>query len=271
MENVGNLAAALIARLWASHPFKGRLFLIDRLLRLCRFAPTIYGPLVRVKEGDWTNRAAIFGVYGPEIADRIRALSPNDAFLDVGANSGVFSLVASAVLKDGVVIAFEPNREIFFDLCANIAANDASNIIPLNLALSDRDGFLPLETHEGHSGATSLRTDGTGQRVFLIDPANLKALSLALDGKLTGIKIDVEGHELHVLRGLHAAGILRKACWIIVEIDGANLAQHGETVAGVYNFLASLGFRPEKGRKDSEHYDEIFVGDGDTMQERPPA
>lgn len=259
MKPTDNVVSRLIGRFWAYGPFKGRLFLVDHLLRFCRYAPTKYGPVVRVRRRDWTNRAAIFGVYGVEISDQIRTLSPGDTFLDIGANTGIFSLIASAVVTDGLVFAFEPNPKVYVDLCENIRVNGASNVISQNLALSDTDGIMSLEIHEGHSGTSSIRGDGNGPRVVVVAPANLKALSIAMAGQQAGIKIDVEGHELHVLRGLHAARLLDRSRWIIVEIDSDNLEQHGASVAGVYDFLEPLGFRPQKGRIDSGHYDEIFV------------
>ena len=237
----------------------GRLFLIDHLLAFCRFGPSWYGPVLRVRRRDWTNRAAFFGSYGAEIPDQVRTLSPPDVFLDIGANTGVFSLLASTVVSDGFVFAFEPNPVVFADLCANIRVNGAANVTALNVGLSDADGVAALETREGHSGVATVRMDGEGTRVVLAAPGNIAALAVAMKDRRAGIKIDVEGHELQVLLGLRAAGYLDRAKWIIVEIDRENLERHGASARGVYQLLEARNFRPRKGRIDSVHYDEIFV------------
>ena len=57
---------------------------------------------------DFTNTASLLGYYGDEIPDQIRKLASHDVFIDIGANTGVFSLVACDIVKDGFVFAFEP-------------------------------------------------------------------------------------------------------------------------------------------------------------------
>lgn len=264
---LNRIVLALVTRLWRFKRFKGRLFIVNHLLPFVDVMASGYGPLLRVRRGDYTNRAAIFGTYGREIAEKIGTLREDAVFLDIGANTGVFSLLAATRTTRGTVFAFEPNPELFHDLCFNIAVNGAAGVIPLNIALSDRTGTFGLGHNEGHTGSAALQDLDGGQPagkldhesvVVAIAPKELGALLHAAENGCVCIKIDVEGHELNVLRGLAEAGLLVQAAWIIVEIDPAHLERFGADAAKIYALMKSAGFEPAKGLGHAAHYDEVF-------------
>lgn len=262
------LAILIINFLFGLRHFKGRLFAVRLLLRFTSVSPSKYGPVIRVRKDDVTNKLSIFAGYGNEIPDQIRKLGPNDVFLDIGANTGVFSLVASDIVKEGFVIAFEPNPWTFADLCFNIRTNKRGNVIALNLAISNADKLYVIEHNKAHSGATSLKLPyvrpttpldpGTEHLVVAIKPENLKVLLDVTSHRRIGIKIDVEGHELNVLQGLSEAGLLDRTDWVIVEIDQNNLDRYEASISDIYDMMRENNFSPLKGENTSEHYDEIF-------------
>ena len=238
------------------------------MLPLARILPSRYGPMLRVRREDFTNRAALFGLYGQEIADWIKCLGPNGIFLDIGANAGIFSLLASKSLISGEVFAFEPNPVVFDELRFNIRINDASNITAFNAALSDRTGTFALTHNPQHTGnaainkARSKPTSAPLSRehiVLAIAPKYLHAITEAAGNQAVCIKIDVEGHEFQVLKGLRDAGLLSSARWVIVEIDATHLARFGATVDDVYAIMKNSNLLPTKGVLEDEHYDEIFI------------
>ena len=262
------LILALVTRLWRFRQFKGRLFIVDHLLPFVDVMASRYGPWLRVRRDDFTNRAAIFGVYGDEIARQIGTLREDAVFLDIGANTGVFSLLAATRTTRGTVFAFEPNQQLFQDLCFNIGVNGATGIIPLNIALSDRTGTFGLAYNEGHTGAAALQDLNdrwpAGKMdhesiVIAIAPKELGALLHAAEDGDVCIKLDVEGHELNVLQGLKEAGILDRAAWVIVEIDPAYLERFGASAAKIYALMKSVGLEPAKGIGHAAHYDEVFA------------
>lgn len=253
---------------WDVGPFKGRMSIIRGLLWPMLVAPSLYGPKLRVHANDLTNIFALLGAYGDEIPALIRSLEPNDVFFDIGANTGVFSLIASETVMKGYVFAFEPNIRIFSDLCHNIVENRCANVIPLNVALSDRNELFALAASGSHSGVAGLRSpssptslagsDDTEFPVVAVTPEKLTAVSAIAKDRKIGMKIDVEGHEFSVLQGLRDAGLLKSTAWIVIEINAANLGRYGATVTDIYRLLKAEGFAATKGEGFSEHYDEIF-------------
>lgn len=263
------LISALVSRLWRMRRLRGRRFLVDRLLPFVQAMPSYYGPVLRVRPGDFTNRAAIFGSYGDEVADWVRRLQPDDVFLDIGANTGLFSLIADHRVTQGQIFAFEPNTALFDDLRYNLAVNGARRVSPLNVALSDRTCTSTLSYDPRHTGGASLSHDGGEAAsensvrredvVVALAPSHLDAVIEATRHRRVCIKIDVEGHELNVLKGLRDAGLLARAAWVIAEIDPGHLCRFGASVNAVYELMDDAGLTPTKRPGLSGHYDEIFV------------
>jgi FkbM family methyltransferase len=259
---------AFVRWLWSFRRVRGRRFLIDHLLPVVRVMATRYGPVIRVHRHDFTNRAAIFGTYGDEVAGWVRSLRDEDLFLDIGANAGIFSLIADECVPGGKVFSFEPNANLYEDLRFNIGLNDARRVVPLNIALSDHTGTFQLAHNPGHTGGGSLRDAGVetsvagvtaDYTVVAVAPRFLDAVIEAAQDRDVCIKIDVEGHELCVLRGLDEAGLLAKARWVIAEIDPSYLERFSANAEMIYQLMESRGFRPTKGLDVANHYDELFV------------
>ena len=83
-------------------------------------------------------------------------LRPGDIFVDVGANIGLFTLIAAKLVgKRGHVYAFEPSSRIHQRLIDNIKLNNLTNVSCYQLALSDRDGeailYVPLDGYDAWS------------------------------------------------------------------------------------------------------------------------
>ncbi len=150
-----------------------------------------------------------------EVAMLRKLLQGKDLFVDIGANCGLYSLIAA---KAGVpVLAVEPNRLNYLRLKQNIDHNGFANIQPHALALSDKPGRAAL--YGGGEGASLQRnwggmTNTYAQEVEIDTLDNLLASQNGLGEIL--IKIDVEGHELAVLSGAHGLLMREKApVWIM--------------------------------------------------------
>lgn len=124
----------------------------------------------------------------------------DDWVLDVGANIGSYTREFSrAVGPGGRVIALEPVPVTFQLLCRHV--NDLQdNVTLLNVAASDRPGIVEMNVPRLGSGLANLyqsRIAKNGSTKVLAIP--LDALSVSEPIRL--IKVDVEGHEVSVLRG----------------------------------------------------------------------
>ena len=205
--------------------FPGRMRILRRLLPLVPAVRSSCGVILRTNARDATNLFCICGTYGPAIPNAIASISARDGiFLDVGANCGLFSMLAARQLTEGMVIAFEPNPVTYQLLLENIRLNHARNVIPLNVALGDADDVVGLSFDASHSGLSHLtHTRPARFKVPVLDAGKFSWLERLTADKSVFVKIDVEGYELAVIAGLLRTAFASNIRMMIVEIDDANL------------------------------------------------
>lgn len=246
------------------HPGKGRL--IRALLRLFdgRRLPSVYGPQMTVRARDATNRFALLGTLAEDYRDvhaEILGLAPGECFVDIGANLGLFTMVASRHLgSEGRVIAFEPNQKTFADLAGNLAANGCTNVVTLCAGVSNATARVAFDPGPaGHSGVAHISESGSSAIMVLggRQVADL-ILNIAAGRRIT-IKIDVEGHENQVIEALMPLLGERQVAKLVVEVDAANLAQHGTTREQLFARLAEKGLMPQVNSTARAHYNEVFA------------
>jgi len=174
-------------------------------------------------------------------------LRPGDVFIDVGANIGLWTLVAAtSVGPSGRVFSFEPNPTTFNRLSENIRLNGkVSRVEAFSKAVSADERVVSFVCERQHnlSAISSSGSDG---------PRTKKVPTLALDSllanelvasRLAGIKLDTEGHELEALQG--ASGLIEERWpWIIVEFNTTLLASDALGDWPVYRFLAAKRYGP---------------------------
>lgn len=137
--------------------------------------------------------------------------------VDVGANIGLFSVpVASRIsAAGGKLFAFEAQRIVFQQLCANIFANRLDCVWAFNKAVGDHDGEVDMPTIDYSKavnvGAFSLDQNLRSLRGLEagVDTSRTERLELIalnafeIEGRVRLLKVDVEGMELDVIRGAH--------------------------------------------------------------------
>ncbi len=161
----------------------------------------------------------IYGEYSEaEIELFQQIVQPNDLVVDVGANIGVHTVFfARAVGSTGTVMAFEPQRIIFQNLCANLSLNSVINTYSYNVAVGDAIGSIKVPVLDYESANNfSGHIEGELVQVITIDSLNLPYCRL--------IKLDVEGMELKVLQGAANTIIRLKPIFYIKNDRQENLA-----------------------------------------------
>lgn len=139
------------------------------------------------------------------LLDRCR---DGETVVDVGANTGVYSLSVAAEYPDAIAVAIEPNPEIAATLRANVAASGfEGRIRPLELGLGAESGSLPFHRSSYHelSSFNRYNAERWGARVIDSESVRVEPLDSLIDtGEVPPpdhLKIDVEGFGLDVLRG----------------------------------------------------------------------
>jgi FkbM family methyltransferase len=166
----------------------------------------------------------LFGTWEPDLTAFLRRrLRPGDTFIDVGANIGYLSALASRLVgPNGIVVAIEPAPLASAALQETVAMNDLTNIRPVAAAVSDRDDEIPLFVGPSYGSAfTSIVAPRRGLRENgRVRAATLGSLVTREELATTRlIKIDVEGAEDRVLAGmLESLDALAADAELVVEV-----------------------------------------------------
>ncbi|HYK57403.1 MAG TPA: FkbM family methyltransferase [Flavisolibacter sp.] len=193
---------------------------------------------------EWTILST--GTYEPEIEKLIAlSLKEGDVALDIGANIGLQSLrMARCVGNSGQVLAFEPLTHLQQKLKQNTLLNRLGNIRILPYALSDRENELSYSINENawNQGAFSLGQVQTGntEQSIQIKKGDLLPEIQQLP-KLDLIKIDVEGFEFPVLKGLQQT-LEKFKPRLIFEYDQNYWRNCQQDIDYCYQFLQELNY-----------------------------
>ena len=212
----------------------------------CLDAPVVLrwsdGMAIRILPREQLSRALyVSGTYEPNTLCVLRSLlQPGDTFIDVGANTGVISLVASRwVGPIGRIYSFEPSSREYDNLLANVMQNAAAgNVTPVRAAVTSACGSATLRVApSSHSGLNTLG----GTFSYEVDAERLEQVAtIALDdfvgqeqiARVALVKVDVEGAEGAVLQG--AARVLRDLRpSLIFEVFSRSLKANDSSVKDV--------------------------------------
>lgn len=262
----GLTAKVLAARLYAGYlryfPIKKwKKAISSRVGRFLEGVPvqTAYGFPIYSKFHDRTNRVAVQGKLGilPEF---VRQVPEGACFIDIGANLGVITIMAARrVGPTGRVLAFEPVPATFASLQRNLTLNKISNVTALSVAVAARAAAVRMSAADPlHSGAARVESQDGGD-VSAAPLAEIPEVESAMATRPVYAKLDTEGYELEVLRGMRGLLEAGRITALIIEIDDVHLQRFGATASAVYQELARFGYHPRLHQAPGgRHYDEIF-------------
>jgi FkbM family methyltransferase len=186
---------------------------------------------LRVRAGDSTIRILSRGEPKVEAAF-LDLLHPGDVVYDLGANIGWYSLLAArAVGAEGKVFAFEPSVQNAALAEGNARQNGFDNVMVIPAAVTDEDGWMTFQ-HRGSLMGRLVKEDSLAQSErrakrdakvkgeTIVPITRLDAWIVATDQPPPDVvKIDVEGAEAGVLRGMSET-LARARPRLIVELHG---------------------------------------------------
>ena len=167
-------------------------------------------------------------------------LRPDDRFVDVGANVGTYTILAS-VNCGARVVAFEPIPKTFQHLRRNVLVNDVAHRVELvNKAAANEIKTVHFTTNL--DAGNHVLTEKSEKN---ISGATIECttLDLTINEIPQLIKIDVEGFETEVIQGGAHFFLQPQLKVIIIELNGSG-ARYGFDEETIHNKLVKVGFSP---------------------------
>ncbi|OQW97984.1 MAG: hypothetical protein BWK74_05575 [Desulfobacteraceae bacterium A6] len=176
-------------------------------------------------------------------------LREGEIFVDIGANIGLFTLIASHnVGEKGQVYSFEPSSKTYQRLVNNVDLNEMKNVKCFQIALSDHTGQVEMNISlDGYDAWNSIVQPTAGDSFIVEMVRAVKWDDFAhehnLMGRVTLMKIDVEGWESHVLSGGYECFNRKDAPVLQIEFTDEASQSAGTSCQALYHQLEELGYR----------------------------
>ena len=214
--------------LWKLSPFK--------------FCLSFYGVFIKKNYPDNAFKYYLIGQYGKFFSKFLKTQKEASIFLDIGANQGLYSLIALKNPFFTKIFSFEPQSETYDILTENIQRNSGKErCVPINFAISNssKKGFMRIDKYDSGKAKVKVNNSGElldksdfsdsyigkywgayrGENIELIGGEELSNLLSLGYGEKIGVKIDTETHEPFVLEGLINTNFWQNILWIFIEFS----------------------------------------------------
>ncbi len=203
--------------------------------------------------------------------DRLYSLVKlGDIVFDVGTNIGETLLHFGKLAgSEGFVYGFEPDGENFKKVQRNIGLNEANNLHVFNLGVSDKTETVRLyRVDPNNLGMNRILSDTEAARFEDFTTIETDTLDNIIKEnnieRVDVMKIDIEGYEMHALRG--AADLLAKFHpKLFIEVGYTRLIKNGTSPTEMIEYLESFGYKVFHAETDEvvgPGYDFAPLGDG---------
>lgn len=184
-----------------------------------------------------------------------RYLKPGDSFIDIGANIGLYTLLASSLVgKNGHIDSFEPVPKTVKRLKENISINKLTQVQIHPIALGEKDSTLQFtQEHDATNHVLNFNRDNN---VNSIEVSSKRLDRVISDRNYAMAKIDVEGWELPLLKGAENLLSSNNPPVLMLEINGS-FTKYGYKASDIINYLNSLGY--DSARYDANKNELIFT------------
>ena len=166
---------------------------------------------------------------------------------DIGANVGIYTLLAAVANPYGVVHAFEPTPVITDILRSNIQLNELKNVRVNQMGITDKRGTAFLYLTQGDS------QDNEGMNFVVYTSNNQQTLSIEVTSiddychqnsidEIDLMKIDIEGGEIEALKGAYELLQQQRIKCILLEAVDWALNRNGQNVDDLLSLLRGLNY-----------------------------
>ena len=245
---------------------KKKFYLLKELFRPGNFSYSKYGVFLKKRFFDKTFEYCLLGSYDSHISDYIQN-TDCEVFVDIGANQGIFSLIASKNKNIEKIYSFEPNKNILSDFKENIKKNKCSNIEVFPFGLGLKKETLSLFFNREFSGRASLKKknlslleEGYDEvlEIEIIGSKEFDNIFADLGSSKILIKIDVEGYEKEVLEMLSQTNTIKNCVSIFFEYE-----KRFSDLEDLQKLLERMNFNLARYYEAGEgHGDFLYIKDG---------
>lgn len=254
-------------------------YLIKKVLRVKRSEHTLDNGLTFYVDpaSNFGMRLIKDGKYEPATTNAILSLlNEGDTFVDLGANEGYFSILASKkVGRNGRVFSIEPQQRLWEVIQKNYELNYCSNATIIPYAVGEKEEKLIINLYPSiNTGASSLSNkenfgktrNNVRKKFFGTQQIQTKQLDkLAEDygiEKINLIKIDIEGFEFFALKSAQSLLKNKLIDHILIEFHPPQLKDLGQTSSEIVSYLNSFGYEKSGhfnfGSINNESSEEVF-------------
>lgn len=147
----------------------------------------------------------------------------DDVVIDIGAHIGLFALFSAQFCKNGKIYCFEPIKENYDLLKANLDLNNIKNVVAVNAAVSTSTGIVTIYLNEDEAGHSMYVT---GSKQIQVKSISLQDIfdSNRLE-RCNFLKIDCEGEEYEIIKSL-SSPYFDKISKICIEYHFADTKPH---------------------------------------------
>lgn len=177
----------------------------------------------------------------------LKHCDPGSIFLDLGANMGLFSIGIPHLRRDMMAIAVEPNPITHKLLLQTIRDNRLEDRVhAFEIASGEEDAEAQFFTNMENSGDSSMAVEGLPQSVTVKVRAldryePLLSLISSINRKISCVKMDIQGAEVHALRGMRGLLAAHQPV-LIIELDEECLGRFGLSREDLYQEIENCGY-----------------------------
>jgi len=187
------------------------------------FLRSFYGPLMLENWNDITFRFCLRGSYGVFFSNFLKQTDKEFIFLDIGANQGLYTLIASENKNCIECFSFEPVSQTIEILKKNISQNGLSRKVKviesgIDAIQSNKRKIVIDPTHSGVATLNDVSNSSSYEYIKTINRNFLEKLKLPDNAEII-LKIDVEGNEVKVLNEIVNTPFFSRVSVIYFEYD----------------------------------------------------
>ncbi len=173
----------------------------------------------------------------------LKYVKDGSVFIDIGAHYGYYTLLIGTHKPNCRILSFEPVPENFAILSKNIELNKLTNVTAYKSAVSNKSGAGAFHITEASDNCGFHGHPVSGDiKEIEVETVELDSLLQDLRGRDVTIKIDTEGHDIHVLEGMQSFLKENDNVKLVVEFNPKCIVNAGYDPIDLLNKIASFDF-----------------------------